>query len=131
MREYHFNPTLKTPLVRALLTGPRCTKHVRLVFDTGAAMTQFHQATMNFVGYNESLKIADAVVTSTTTDEEIGYVVEAQRLYVLGTRFDNIPIAGYDMSRLSDMGIDGLLGWDVIRTLHLEMVGPSGLLKVF
>jgi len=26
---------------------------------------------------------------------------------------------------------DGLLGWDVIRAFHLEMDGPTGLLKVF
>jgi len=28
-------------------------------------------------------------------------------------------------------GVDGLLGWDIIRLLHLELDGANGLLKIF
>ena len=131
MREFRFDPLRRTPIVRALLVGPRQTSKVRLVFDTGAAMTQFHFATMRLVGYNESMKISDISITSTTMDEEHGYSVQASKLFVLGKRFENFPIAGYDMSRLARHGIDGLLGFDVISQLHLEVDGPEGVLRIF
>jgi hypothetical protein len=131
MREFHFDPQRRTPLVRALLVGPKATKQVRLVFDTGAAMTQFHEATMRFVGLPESAKIADAFITGPTDNEEKGYVASAARFFVLGKRFEDVHIAGYNLSRLAKSGIDGLLGFDLISQLHLEMDGPSGLLKIF
>ena len=45
--------------------------------------------------------------------------------------FNHIPVAAFDFSNWEEEGIDGLLGWDMIRLLHLEMDGPKGKLIVF
>ena len=46
MFEFRFDPAKRTPVVTALVVGPVASRRVRLVFDTCAAMTQIHQATM-------------------------------------------------------------------------------------
>ena len=32
---------------------------------------------------------------------------------------------------ISHFGIDGLLGFDLIKQMHFELNGPQGLLKIF
>ena len=44
---------------------------------------------------------------------------------------DKLPVAVYDFDNLEQHGIDGLLGFDVIKQLHLEMNGPKGELVIF
>jgi len=60
MRSFQFDPKGRAPIVTALIQGPRRTRKVRLIFDTGAEMTQFHSATMLGIGYLQSDAIAKA-----------------------------------------------------------------------
>ena len=60
-----------------------------------------------------------------------GYVVRVAKLSVFGIDFQNLPVLVYDFDNFKEQGIDGLLGWDVIKAFHLEMDGPNGLLKIF
>jgi len=66
-----------------------------------------------------------------TGDEQEGYLVRAQKLKVFGKVFADVEIGVYDFDNFSQFGIDGLLGWNVIRQFHLEMDGPEGILKIF
>lgn len=131
MHNFHFNPKGRAPIVTALITGPRGTRKVRLIFDTGAEMTQLHARTMNKVGYQQSDAVAKATVISAGGIESEGYVVPLQKLFVLGSKAETFRVGVYEMKHLDSRRLDGLLGWDVIRAFHLEMNGPEGLLKVF
>ena len=58
-----------------------------------------------------------------------GYVVSIKRINVFGREFQDVPVLGYDFENFPE--IDGLLGFDVIKQLHLEMDGPAGLLRIY
>jgi hypothetical protein len=64
-------------------------------------------------------------------DEQEGYLVSAQSLIIFGRSFENVAVGFYDFDNFSKYGIDGFLGWDIIRLFHIEMNGPSGLIKIF
>lgn len=131
MREFKFDKSKSTPMIQALLVGPKASKKVRLIFDTGAAMTQFDISTLNRVGYSKSTSIAKAKISGISGEVEDGLIFNAQKLLVLGSKISQVPVAGFDLSHLATTGIDGLLGFDLIKLFHLEMNGPDGTLKVF
>jgi hypothetical protein len=131
MHEFHFSPIDSTPIVGAVIVGPCGTRKVRLVFDTGAAVTQVHIPTMAKVGYSPTRKVADAAAIGGGGKEDQGYVVRVDKFAVLGAKMTDVPIAAFHMQYLDDDGIDGLLGWDMIRQFHLEMKGPEGVLIIF
>ena len=86
---------------------------------------------MQRLGYTEQVKTRDAKAVGVGGAEEKGYMVRAPRIAFLGSEAENVELAVFDMNYLGDRNIDGLLGWDFIRLLHLEMNGPAGVLKVF
>ena len=132
MREFHFDPYEWTPIIKAILVGPKCPKQVRLVFDTGAALTQFHTQVIRTVGFTTADKVGEAVMTGAgPEDEQVGFMVRTPKFFAVGKRFEDLQIASFDLPALAKAGIDGLLGFDVISKLHLEMDGPRGILKVF
>ena len=131
MQSFKFNPKGRAPIVTALITGPRGTRKVRLIFDTGAETTQFHADTMHKIGYSSSDATAKATVIGAGGIEAEGYALNLQKLFVLGSMAESFQVAVYEMKHLNSRRLDGLLGWDVIRAFHLEMVGPEGILKIF
>ncbi len=131
IREFSFDPASPTPLVTVILTGIKGAYKLRLLLDTGAYRTQIHQGSMIPLGYTENRKVRDAFAVGVGGARERGYEVIVPRLFVLGTRFEEMKISVFNMNYLDEEGIDGLLGWDVIRQLHLEMDGPQGILKMF
>ncbi len=131
MQSFNFNPKSRAPIVTALITGPRGTRKVRLIFDTGAETTQFHADTMHKIGYSSADAIANVDIMGAGGVEAQGYAVTLQKLFVLGSEAETFRVAVFDMKHLRSRRLDGLLGWDVIRAFHLEMVGPEGILKVF
>lgn len=130
-RSFRFSPEENSPIVSALVTGAKATRRIRLIFDTGAAMTQIHTATMAKIGILSSDKVSRAVAIGVGGKASEGYIAEVRKFFVLGAKIENIKIAAFTMDYLDEEGIDGLLGWDIIRNFHLEMNGPEGLLKIF
>lgn len=130
-RSYRFKPNQQTPIVTAKLTGISRRRAVRLVFDTGAATTQFHTPILDGLGYSAGAGIAPTAAYGPAGLIQEGYLLEIKNLEVFGVAFDDLVVAAYDFDHLVDSGIDGLLGFDLIRLFHLEMDGPNGLLKVF
>jgi hypothetical protein len=132
MRDFHFDPRERTPIIKAILVGPKCSKQVRLVFDTGAALTQFDTHVIHAVGFGPSHKTAEAMMTGAScNDEQMGFIVRATKFFAVGKRFEDVEIASFNLSSLALAGIDGLLGFDLISRLHLEMDGPKGLLRIY
>jgi predicted aspartyl protease len=131
MREFHFSPSLDTPLVRAILSGPKGAFRLRLVFDTGAHTTQLSKAAVSTLGFREENKTRAAYAVGVGGAREKGFEVTLPRLFVLGKKFQDVPACAFDMKYVEENGADGLLGWDIIRQLHIEMQGPAGILKVF
>ena len=131
MRVIRFDPNQELPVIEASIKGPKGQGRIRLVFDTGAGSTQIDTGRMEAVGY--SARNADCMVSvrGPAGDTQDGYLVNAEALYVFGKSFPSIPVGVYDFDNFARYGIDGLLGFDVIKQLHLEMDGPSGVLRIF
>jgi hypothetical protein len=131
MREYRFDPDGELPVVRALLRGPKGQKQVTLVFDSGCALTQVHHQILSLIGCGEEEKSKSISMVGVTGPGDPAFVVPLTEFRVLGTRFEETEIAGVDFSKWARSGIEGLLGWDLIKHFHFDMDGPKGLLKVF
>lgn len=131
MREYHFDPNGELPVVHALLQGPKGQMRTSLVFDSGCAVTQVHHQILESIGCGQDDNSKAVTIGGVTGEGDPGYIVSLESLRVIGTRFEEVQIAGVDFSKWARSGIEGLLGWDLIRTFHFEMDGPKGLLKVF
>ena len=100
-----------------------------LVFDMGLALTQLDIDLVETLGY--SARDANGIqgVKGPTGDAVEGYVFSMSSLLLFGKEFKNVQVLTYDFKNFP--GVDGLLGWDIIRLLHLELDGPNGLLKIF
>ena len=131
MHLIEFDPFQDIPLVDVFIQGPLAPKRLKLVFDTGCAVTQVDTSLMETAGYSISDGLEIINVHGPTGDEQEGYLVRAQSLKVFGKEFKDVEIGVYDFDNFSHYGIDGLLGWNVIRNFHLEMNGPDGVLKIF
>ena len=131
MREYYINLSLGLPVVSALIAGPKRTKRVRLVFDTGSFMTQIHEGTMKSIGFSlEGLK-PNLSIKGVTGPHEDAYSLQMNKFFVLGSMFNDISIATVDFKDWTKQGIDGLLGFDIIKHFHLEMDGPNEKLMIY
>ena len=130
MREVRFDPSVEIPEVEVLIAGPLKNPRARLVFDTGAACTQIDVKLIEYAGYSISHAIGRGIVKGGAGTESVeGYILEVPQLVVFGVSLERVSVLAYDFDNFP--GIDGLLGFDVIKRFHLEMDGPGGLLKVF
>jgi hypothetical protein len=131
VKKFRFDPDQDIPLVSARLRGPRGSKVVRLVLDTGCGLTQINTPMVEAIGYSA----ADASQIVTTVGPagpmQTGYSIGLGSLEVLGRLFADVRVAAYDMDNSLGLSVDGLLGFDLIKKFHLEMNGPSGELVIF
>jgi len=131
VRSFTFNPIEATPVVSGILSGPVGSIRITLVFDTGAVLTQIHAPTLAMVGYGLNHEIKKAVMVGAGGERHEGTLLKCGKIVTLGQKIENFALGAFDFSELAESGIDGLLGWDIVKQLHLEMDGPKGLLKVF
>ena len=131
MQLIEFDRTQDIPIVEALIKGPRSSQRVRLVFDTGSAVTQLDTGMIEDIGYSAADAEMIVRVEGATGEPQEGYLVPVKSLVLFGIQFPTHQVAVYDFDNFAKHGIDGLLGFDVIKQLHLEMIGPEGSLKIF
>ncbi len=117
------------PLVNVVIVGSSKRTRGKLVFDTGSALTQLDIDLVEYLGYSVRDAIDIRSVKGATGEAVQGYTILISKLFIFGTEFMDVPVLTYDFDNFP--GIDGLLGWDLIKKLHLEMEGPRGILKVF
>ena len=129
MREVRFDTDVIIPTVEALFPGPHKSRHAQLVFDTGAGMTQLDVKLLEYAGYSAANAIGTGRVTGATGAESVeGYIIELPKLIVFGVPVEKVSVLAYDFDNFP--GIDGLLGFDVIKRFHLEIDRPKGVLKI-
>ena len=129
MPEFRFNPDHPTPTVAAIFVGPKRSQKVRLVFDTGCAITEIDTQVMRFLGYTSEMKLSDVTVSGISGPVSKGELHEAKKFFVLGSQFKSEQVVSTDMKSIKEKGYHGLLGWNMIRHFYLEMHGPNGTLK--
>lgn len=131
MREFKIDPLQDIPTIDAVLKGRLGSARTKLVFDTGAARTQFHTPVIEALGYSASNASGIVSVAGPSGPAQQGYLFQVQSIRVLGVEFNNIEVAALDFDNFSEEGLEGLLGWDLIKHLHLEMDGASKILRIY
>jgi len=131
MQSLKINLEEEIPLVYTVASGPMGKRRLKLVFDTGCGVTQIDTALLENLGYSAADGIERVVVRGPAGDPHEGYTLQLSGLLVFGHLLPSPIIAAYDFENFARFGIHGLLGWDVIKQLHIELVGPKGLLKIF
>lgn len=131
MLTLRFDPEADLILAYADIKGPKDSDQVRLVFDTGAARTEIHSKILISLGYSETDKVADLAIESVTGPTHETFAVKLESFTALGSTQHDFPVAFVDFTKWKKDQIDGLLGWDFIRTLHYEQNGPKGLLTIY
>jgi hypothetical protein len=130
-RIYKFHSIEVLPVVTARLVGRKKSKIVRLIFDTGAATTQIHTPVIDFLGYSAADGIKRVAAYGPAGPIQEGYCLEVENLKVFGKDFASPIISVYDFDNFADSGLHGLLGFDLIRQMDLELRGSRGELIVF
>ena len=131
MQVVAFDTAEDIPIVDAVMKGPRDSHRVRLVFDTGCGVTQLDSDLVDSLGYSAALGEERLIIIGATGEEVEGYSLRLETVSVLGKTMRDVLIGAFDFSHYDRYQIHGLLGFDVIKRLHLEMNGPKGELKVF
>ena len=131
MRVVRFDPASELPIVEIKLWGPTGKRSVHVVFDSGSASTQIDTGRIEAIGY--SARDAEALISvqSAAGEPQPGYLLRIRALEIFGKRFESPAVGIYDFDNFSRYGIDGLLGWDIIRQLRFDMDGPAGTLRVY
>jgi len=103
-------------VVDATLRGPRASAAVRLIVDTGAALTTLAPNVAAAIGCGASEAIRRSRVR-TAIGTEYGYIARVAGLHVLGTDLRDVAV------NVCDLGddLDGLLGMNVLGAFNLEI----------
>ena len=118
------------PIVKVILGGvQKKTARGALVFDTGSAVTQIDVELIETLGYSARDAVGTSTVKGATGEAVQGYLLPMSSLFLFGIQFRDVMVLTYDFKNFP--GVDGLLGWNIIQTLHLEMHGRQGWLKIF
>ena len=128
---FTFDPVGDIPIVSARIRGPRKTRRVRLVFDTGSAISQIDTGSIEDIGYSASTAEQIVSIQSAVGESIPGYLLRIDSLSVFGLDFRNQPVGAFDFDNFDQHRIDGLLGFDLIKQLHLELNGPAGTFSIF
>lgn len=131
MLALRFDPQADLILASTYISGPDGHDQVRLVFDTGATLTQIDRDRLFELGYSEKDKARNVDILGVTDPRHETYSVEVHEFSTLGTTLRRFEVAVVDFGNWKNDAIDGLLGWDFIRTLHYEQNGPKGLLTIY
>lgn len=131
MQLYKISKARGLPVVAVILSGPKFTKKLKLIFDSGTLITQIHIGMLNSLGYDFSSRTPDMKYRGVTGEAENGYTIQTSNLFIFGKRFQNHTIGAFDFNKWANEGFDGLLGWDIIEKLRFEVDGPNNSIKVF
>lgn len=130
MRVIRFDRSKEIPIVNALVLGRTGHERVRLVFDSGCGTTQIHTGVIKNLGYSEADAKRTTAVEEAAGPAQEGYLLCIKELRLFSIPFENIDVAAHDFTKFKRYGIDGLLGFDVIKQLRFELNGPEGVLKI-
>lgn len=122
-RTTRFDPRQDLVFVSGTVTGPRSTTQLRLLVDTGAAMSTIVPHVLDEIGYSARDGGARTTVR-TALGSEHGYVLRVARFATLGFAMANFPVNVFD---LVDRDVcDGLVGFNFLRCFNCHIRPKDG-----
>jgi hypothetical protein len=81
---FKFNRDKDLPIVVAKIRSNNRTRNARLIFDTGAACTQFNTAVIDFLGYSAAQGEKMVSAYGPAGPMQDGYTIRIKEIEVLG-----------------------------------------------
>ena len=105
-------------IVWGVLEGPMGERKVRLILDTGAAMTLVLPEVLDDLGYGA--RDGDKITGISTANAAIeqGYRLRVRYFQALGFEFRDFRIHAHE---LPDYGVEGLLGMDFLEKFDFDV----------
>ena len=130
---YGFGNNQEGLRVEAEVWGPylKKEKDIVLSFDTGAAKTQIHTPIIDQLGYSARQGTTRSKMYGAAGEAQHGFYFELSRITLLGVEFNNIEVGAFDLEGCVQDETDGLLGFDLIKRLRIEINGPAGELIIY
>lgn len=131
MEVIRFDRTQSLPIVDARIYGIKKSHKLRLVFDTGAETSIINTAIIEDIGYSIDDAIKKTIIRGPVGPAQEGYLLKVKALRFFKLEAENLTVGAFDFNYTSHFGAHGLLGFDVIKAMRLELDGPAGILKIF
>lgn len=127
MKITHFDPARELIWIDAQIWGPRGLKPLKLVVDTGAAMTLVIPDVLDDLGYSPRDGESRTTVTA-SIGKEPGYTIRVQQFSALGFRCSSFLVHAFDLADAA--GLDGLIGLDYLKQFNYEVRSAEGRILV-
>ena len=126
VKDTPFDSSLDLVFIVAWVMGKHGKEsRLRLVVDTGAAITIVTPDVLDSLGYSAREAEARTIIRSAVA-EEPGYLIRVTQFRALGYAFEDFRVHAHDLPEGYD--IDGLLGWDFLQRFNLELRPREGLI---
>lgn len=102
--------------VDASIVGPAGLANVRLILDTGAALTTLVPSIAEAIGYDVTMSIRPTVMR-TAVAEERGYLVDLFEISTLGVTMPALQVNVADLG----YGVEGLLGMNFLLEFNIAI----------
>ncbi len=112
MSAIFFRPIGGPIIVEARATGPKRSRDLRLILDTGATSTLIHLPYLIDLGFDPQ-RDGRPVQITTASAVELATKVMPTRLFALGQNRIGFPVIAHTLP--DDAPVDGLLGLDFFR----------------
>ena len=99
-------------VIEARATGPRRSRDLRLIVDTGATGTMIHLPVLIALGFDPAQDGRPVQIT-TASGVELGFKIRLTRLFALGQNRLNFPVIAHTLPATAT--VDGLLGLDFFQ----------------
>ena len=99
---------------------------IKLVVDTGAALTIVDTVIMDYLGYSAK---EDGLKKSTLDGaggRSVGYLIKVKQFKCLDFELENFEIACHDMN--TRLGVAGILGMNFLRHFRIDVDFNTGLI---
>lgn len=131
MRKLKIAPNVALPIANALIFGPKGTARISLVVDSGSSITQVDRLVLSSIGFCASNRIGIINIKGVAGPSARGDIYLVKTLSFWGKNLRNIEAASCNFSEWAAHGINGLIGFDLIRTLDFEFYGSRGFLTLY
>ena len=122
-----FDPRARTVYLEVLLTGPLGIHRAIFVLDTGSPVSGVDPAIVDEIGYSPRMgrKVSRLVGVGGV---QVGYELSVMRLETMGLVLAPCLLMCHDMPR--GLGVDGLIGMDLLEGRILTLDGKAGLVTL-